>query len=189
MLEYTPKSSNAKTGLMFGLIIGLIYCISLYMRYNIASSVIMIAVITFLFYLIVIGMLVACGMRRRTELGGYIELKDAFQTIFIAILVAELIYAVFNFIYLKFIDPHFFENMQTKMEAFFEKTISDETRREESLNKMRDQLEKQKNALNEPGKILLGYLVSVAITGIFGLIAALIVRKRKPEFELDQPVS
>ena len=188
MLEYTPKSSNAKTGLMFGLIIGLIYCISLYLRYNVASSIIMAFVIVFLFYLIVIGMLVFCGMRRRSELGGYIELKDAFQTIFIAILIAELIYTIFNFIYLKYIDPHYFEHFQTKMEDFLERTISDETRREESLNRMREQLEKQKNGLTFKG-IFLGYLVWVAITGIFGLIAALIVRKRKPEFELDQPVS
>ncbi len=179
------KPNNIKNGLMFGLIIGFIYCISLFLRYNVASSVIMFGVITFLFYLLVIGGLFFCGIKRRNELGGYIELKDAFQTIFIAILVAEFIYSLFNFIYLKFIDPHFFERWQTNMEAFLEKTIKDDDKREESLNRFKEQMEKQK----EKGLTLQGvgfaYLISVAITGVFGLIAALIIRKRKPVFELD----
>jgi hypothetical protein len=187
MSELTSKSTNAKTGLTFGLIIGLIYCISLFLRYNATSSPIMFGVITFLFYLVVIGMLIVCGFRRRTELGGYIDLKNAFQTIFIAILVAELIYVIFNVIYLKFVDPHFFENWQTKMEAFLERTIKDDTKRDEALDNFRKQMEKQKEKGLTASGILIGYLVSVAITGIFGLIAALIVRKRKPEFELDQP--
>jgi hypothetical protein len=189
MTELTSKTSNAKTGLIFGLMIGLIYCISLYLRYNAASSVIMFGVITLLFYLIVIGMLIFCGIRRRNELGGYIELKDAFQTIFIAILVAELIYVLFNIVYLKFIDPNFFDHWQTKMEAFLERTIKDDTRREEALNKLKEQMETQKEKGLTAAGILKSYLISVAITGVFGLIAALIVRKRKMEFELDKPAS
>ncbi len=189
MTELTSKTSNAKTGLNFGLIIGLIYCLSLYLRYNVASSVIMFGVITLLFYLVVIGMLVFCGIRRRNELGGFIDMKDAFQTIFIAILVAELIYILFNFIYLKFIDPNFFDHWQTKMEAFLESTIKDDTKRDEALDKMREQMATQKEKGLTIAGILKGYLISVAITGIFGLIVALIVRKRKIEFELDKPAS
>jgi len=184
-MEETTKSGNVQNGLMFGVIIGFIYCISLFLRYNAASSVIMFGVITFLFYLLVIGMLFFCGIKRRTELGGFIELKDAFQTIFIAVLVAELIYTIFNVIYLKFIDPHFFERWHANMEAFLEKTIKDDDKREEALNKFNESMEKQKlRGLTIQG-IALGYLISVAITGVFGFIAALIIRKRKPVFELD----
>ena len=188
MTAITSKSDNVRNGLLFGLIIGLIYCISLFLRYNMVSSgVIMVGLITFLFYLVIIGMLVFCGLKRRKELGGYIELKDAFQTIFIAILIAELIYTAFNIIYLKFIDPGYFEKFQATMESFFEKTIKDDSKREEAIDKLREQMEKQKvKGLSFQG-IIIGYLMWVAITGVFGFIVALIIRKKPPVFELDNP--
>jgi Protein of unknown function (DUF4199) len=180
------KSNNIRNGLTFGVIIGLIYCVSLFLRYNmISSGVIMVGLITILFYLGVIGMLFYCGIKRRNELGGYIDLKNAFQTIFVAILIAELIYTIFNFIYLKFIDPGYFDKMKTTMEAFMERTIKDDDRREEALDKFRERFDKQKTWSLTLKGIVLGYLMWVAITGVFGFIAALIIRKNKPVFELD----
>jgi hypothetical protein len=180
------KSSNIKNGLMFGVIIGLTYCISLFLRYNmISSGVIMIGLIACLFYLGVIGLLFFCGIKRRNELGGFIDLKDAFQTIFVAILVGELIYMIFNFIYLKFIDPSYFDKMKTATETFMEKAIKDDDKREEALNNFRERFEKQKTWSLTIKGIAVGYLMWVAITGVFGFIAALIIRKRKPVFDLN----
>jgi len=190
MSELTSKSSNVKNGLTFGLIIGFIYCISLFLRYNMLSSgPIMFVVVACLFYLLVIGMLFFCVAKRRKELGGYIDLKDAFQTIFIAVLIGELIYIAFNAIYLKFVDPHFFEKFAASMESFVEKSSMSDARKEETLTKMRDQMaDKQNSALTAKG-IVLGYLVWVAITGVFGFFVALIMRKRKPVFdELDKRI-
>jgi uncharacterized protein DUF4199 len=180
------KTSNVKNGLTFGVIIGLIYCVSLFLRYNmISAGVIMIGLVALLFYVVVIGMLFFCGIKRRKELGGLIELKDAFQTIFVAVLVAELIYTIFNFIYLKFIDPGYFDKMKTAMETFMEKTIKDDDKREEALDKFRERFDKQREwALTLKG-VVLGYLMWVAITGVFGFIVALIIRRKKPLFELD----
>ena len=139
------KTSNIKNGMTFGTIIGLIYCVWLFLRYNmINSGIIIVGLITILFYFLVIGMLFYCGIKRRNELGGYIELKDAFQTIFVAILIAELIYTIFNFIYLKFIDPGYFDKMKTAMETFFEKTIKDESKRDDALDKFNERFDKQK---------------------------------------------
>jgi hypothetical protein len=180
------KSNNIRNGLTFGVIIGLIYCVSLFLRYNMLSSgVIMIGLIALVFYLGVIGMLAFCGIKRRNELGGFIELKDAFQTIFVAILVAELMYTIFNFIYLKFIDPGYFDKMKTVMEEFMEKTIKDDDKRDEALNRFRERFEKQKTWAMTAKGMALGYLMWVAITGVFGFIVALIIRKKKPVFELD----
>jgi hypothetical protein len=180
------KSNNIKNGLTFGVIIGLIYCVSLFLRYNMLSSgVIMIGLIALVFYLGVIGMLFYCGVKRRNELGGFIELKDAFQTIFVAVLVAELIYTIFNFIYLKYVDPGYFDKMKTTMEAFMEKTIRDEDKRDEAIEKFRERFEKQKSWSLTIKGIALGYLMWVGITGVFGFIAALIIRKKRPVFDLD----
>jgi hypothetical protein len=148
----------------------------------------MFAVVACLFYLVVIGMLFFCVAKRRKELGGFIELKDAFQTIFIAVLIGELIYTAFNAIYLKFIDPHFFEKFAASMESFVEKSSMSDDRKEETLNKMREQMANKENSALTAKGIILGYLVWVAITGVFGFFVALIMRKKRPVFEeLDQP--
>ena len=182
----SPQSSNAKNGLTFGLIIGLIYCISLFARFNMTSSnPIMIGAVTLLFYLIVIGMLFFCVAKRRKELGGYIDLKNAFQTIFIAVLIAEAVYIIFNFIYLKFIDPGYFDKLQIAMENYFEKDIKDEDKRDEMINRFKETMEKQKTKGLTIQGLALSYLISVAITGVFGFFVALIMRKRKQVFELD----
>jgi hypothetical protein len=187
MSESLSKSGNLRNGLTFGLIIGLVYCLSLFARYNASSNPIIFGVITFLFYLGVIGMLFFCVAKRRKELGGYIDLKDAFQTVFIAILIAELIYSVFNLVYLKVIDPNFFDRWQANMEEFIEKSVKDDTKREETLDDFKAQMDKQRERGLTASGIALGYLISVAITGIFGLIVSLIMKKRRSVFDqLDQ---
>ena len=186
MTETSAKTSNVKNGLMFGGIIGLIYCLSLFIRYQmINTSIITVGIITLLFYLVVIAMLFVCGTKRRKEMGGFITMSDAFQTIFVAILLAEFIYIVFNFIYLKYVDPGYFDKVKVVMEEFFEKTIKDDAKREEMLDKFREQMDKQKTTGLTFAGLAKSYLISVCITGVFGLIAALIIRKKPAVFTQD----
>ena len=178
------KSNNVKNGMMFGLIIGLVYCVSLFLRYNMLSmGPIMMAVIAFLFYCLAIGLLVFCGLKRRKELGGFISLRDAFQTIFVAVLIGELIYLVFNFIYLKYIEPDFMDKFMRATENWIEKSGLSETKKDETLEKMRTQMQNQQDkGLTLKGTVM-SYLIWVCITGVFGFIVALIIRKRKPVFD------
>ena len=181
-METTTRSTSLSNGLTFGLIAGLIYCISLYIRYSITgTNVILFAILTFLFYLVVLGVLVFCGLTRRKQLGGYMNLKQAFQTIFIAILVAELIYVIFNFIYLKFIDPTYLDRLQDTMEKFFEESGMSDSQKDKQIARMEKQLAKQKEA--GIGGAALAYLTGVAITGVLGFIISLIIRKKKPVFD------
>ncbi len=183
MEEITKNSSNVKNGVTFGVIIGLIYCVSLFARYNMVSSgPIMIGLIGLIFYLIIIGVMVFCGIKRRKELGGYITFKDAFQTIFVAILIGELIYFVFNFIYLKYVDPNYYDKFYNAMEQFMQKNIKDETKLDEQLNNLKEQLDTQKTKGGTIKGIALSYLISVAVSGIIGMIVSLIIRKNPPIF-------
>src|SRR5258708_6342232 len=142
----SSKSNNLKNGLTFGLIVGLIYCISLFIRYQmINSNPIMIGVVVLLFYLIVIGTLVFCGLKRKKELGGFIEMKDAFQTIFIAVLVGELVYIIFNFIYLKYVDPNYFNKFMTSIQNWVENSSMAEAQKDKILDRMKDQTGKLKD--------------------------------------------
>lgn len=182
-MEIVKKNSSVSNGLTFGLIGGFIYCISLYVRYNFfIANPIMFAVIALLFYLVVIGSLVFCGLTRKKQLGGYIETKEAFQTIFIAVLVAELIYVAFNFIYLKYVDPGYFEKFKAGMISYIENLPLSDAQKEKQLDAIEKQLGKQQEKLNFSG-LVFTYLLSIAITGVLGLIVSLIIRKRKPAFD------
>jgi hypothetical protein len=181
-----PQTSNFKNGLTFGLLIGLIYCISLFLRYNFATNPLVLGAIAFVFYLVAIGMLVFCGITRRKQLGGFIDIKDAFQTIFIAVLIAEFIYVAFNVIYLKFIDPHYFDRFITNMQNWIDNSSMSDDQKEKTMDKIKESVDKQMNRGMTVGGIALGYCIWVAITGVFGLIVALIVKKKRPVFEIDQ---
>lgn len=182
-MDAASKSTNISTGVKFGLIAGLVYCLSLFIRYNFVSgNPIMLGVVAFLFYLVVLAILVFCGLTRKKELGGYLELKEAFQTIFIAILIAELIYFIFNFIYLKYVDPGFFDKFKTSMERFIEGSGMSDEQKEKQLEAIEKQLGKQQQSLSLKG-LLFSYLVSVAITGVLGFIISLIIKKKKPVFD------
>jgi hypothetical protein len=181
-MDTPSKSTNLSNGLTFGVIAGLVYCISLFIRYSVTSTnVIMTAALSLLFYLVVIGVLVFCGLTRKKQLGGYIDLKTSFQTIFIAILLAELIYVVFNFIYLKFIDPGYLDRLKTAMEKLFESSGMSDSQKEKQMELMEERIAQQKNA--GFGGIALSYLIGVAITGVCGLIISLAIRKKKLVFD------
>ena len=185
-MQTLTKSNNISNGIIFGLMAGLVYCTSLFVRYNYTTgNPIMLGILALLFYLIIIGILVFCGLKRKKEMGGNIEMKDAFQTIFIAILLAELIYSVFNFIYLTYIDPQLFEKFKSSMIAFIENSGLSIEQKEKQLESIEKQFGKQAEKLTGKG-IFLSYLLSVAITGVFGLLISLIIKKKKPVFHTDQ---
>ena len=177
------KDNNVSFGLKWGLIIGAVYCLFLYLRYSQGNvNPMNFAMWTFLGYVVVLVLLLVCGFQRRKRLGGYIELKDAFQTMFVAVLGFEFIYMAFNFLYLKFIDPQFFENFRISMEALLEQN-----------NVPQDQIDKQLEGLDKNaaknlnlGSSLTMFAFSIMISGIFALIFSLIVKRKRPPFQNHQ---
>lgn len=174
------KSKNISTGISYGLIIGLIYVLFLFWRWNSAENIIQFGLIAVIAYLIVLGIMFYEAYNRRKINEGYIDLKNLFQTLFISVLVFELIYALYNFIHLKYIDPEVIPRMKAGMEEMLDKAgdkISDADR-EKSLTQM-DQLDESTKFLS----IVKSYLISISISGVLALIISLIMRKKKPVFD------
>src|SRR5215207_2873451 len=160
------KENNVSFGLRWGLIIGAVYCLFLFLRYSQGNGNPMnFALWTFLGYVVVLILLFLCGINRRKKSGGYIELKDAFQTMFVAVLGFEFIYMAFNFLYLKFIDPHFFENFRNAMEAFLEKNNVSQ----EQINKQLESFDKDSVKNMNLGSSFTTFAFSIMISGIFAL--------------------
>src|SRR5664279_525898 len=106
-------TSKYQSAVRYGLITGFIYIILLFIRYHFSSSnPIFFGLFAIASYVVILLLFLFTGIRRKKQLGGSGEMKDIFQAIFISILIAELCYVLFNWIYFKFIDPAFWEKLK-----------------------------------------------------------------------------
>jgi hypothetical protein len=173
------KETNVSHGLKWGVIIGIVYCFFLFLRYTFGgTNPMMLSLWTFLGYVVVLILLYISGSMRRKQLGGYIELKDAFQTMFIAVLGFEFFYMAFNFLYLKFVNPAFFQNLKDSVEAYMIKNNVDQEQIDKALENFDTQAAKNMNL----GSSLLSLAFSVAISGVFAMIFALMLKKKREPF-------
>ncbi len=175
MNDLTP-SSKYSIPLRFGLITGLIYIVLLFIRYKyFASNPVQFGLSALVTYIIILMMYLFTGIARKKELGGYGESKEIFQSIFIVILITELVYILFNLIYLKYIDPAFWENLKTTTLSYYKGLKLDGEQMEQRMKSFKD-VDQQ----TRPIGLLKGYGFSVIIDSLFGLIFATILRKKKP---------
>lgn len=173
-------TSSYSTGIKYGIIGGLMYIILLFLRYTyLGSNPLQLGVSAGLSYLLFIVIMILAVLARRKELGGYADIKDLFQTVFIVILITEICYCVFNFIYLTYIDKEY-------MNRFIQSTrqwMTDKGLGEDMIEEQMSKIESQKKMTI--GKFFLGLGSSVVIDSILGIVIALICRKNKPLNELD----
>ena len=174
------KNKNVSVGVTYGVLIGLVYVIIAYWRWSSASSMVMFGILALVGYLIILGMMFYEAYQRRKVNGGWISLKDLFQTLFISVLIFELFYLIYNYIHLSYIDPDVTERMKAGLEEMFDKagdSVSD-TDREKALS----QFDKLKDA-TQFTEMAKSYFMSIAISGVFAFFISLIMRKKKQVFE------
>jgi len=177
------KASKYNLGIRFGLLIGVIYVILLYVRYHFAASnPILIGVFAILSYLVILLLFLFTGIARKKELGGYGEMKEIFQSIFIAILITELFYILFNLVYFKFIDPAFWENFKATSLSIMEKAGLTKEEIDEKMKGFKDIGQETK-----PLGLIKGYGTAVVVDSVFGLIFAALLRKKKPVIISEEP--
>jgi Protein of unknown function (DUF4199) len=155
------------------------YIILLFCRYHFfTSNPLSFGLFAIVSYIVILVLFLFTGIYRKKELGGYAEMKEIFQSIFIAILITEAVYVIFNFIYLKYVDPAFWENFKTGTLAFLEKSKVPEDQIDKQMENFKD-IDQQ----TKPMGLLKGYGTAVVIDSVFGLIFAAILRKKKPVFD------
>ncbi len=171
------KKGSAQTiGLRFGIMTGIIYAILLFFRYRFfATNPLAFGLFAVVSYIIILLMYLVAGIARRKELGGFGEYKEIFTSIFIAILITEAAYILFNFIYLRFVDPAFWDHFRSNAMAYLQtKGLTDEEI-EQQMKGFKD-MDKQ----TKTWALIKGYGFSVIIDCIFGFIIAAILRRKKP---------
>jgi signal transduction histidine kinase len=178
------SKSKYSIGIKYGIITGLVYAVLLFVRYNFfAGSPVVFGLFAIISYILILVLYIFAGIARRKEQGGYANFKEIFQTIFITILVTELVYVLFNFIYLKFVDPSFFDRFQQTTRNLMEKSGISEEKIDKQMESFKD-LDKQLAPLG----LLKGLGIWIVVDSIFGLIFASILRKKKDIFEDQQTI-
>jgi hypothetical protein len=177
------KRSINSHGLLWGEIIGFVYCLTLLLRYYTgANNVYMFSLWAFLGYIIVLILLLISGFNLRKKNGGYIELKEVFKSMFISVLIFELIYAIFNFIYLKYVNPNFFSTFKDSIEAMMVKANQPQDKIDEALNKIDSTSASKMNIFD----LLKGYLFWIGISGLCAFLFALIIKRKRDPFREQQ---
>jgi hypothetical protein len=94
------KSISMTTGLKFGLLGALLYVISVWLKFKFfdekIASFSMVAIGGYAVFVIV---WIMAALSRRRQTGGYADIRELFQTIFLVIVIGELAYAIFNYVY------------------------------------------------------------------------------------------
>ncbi len=181
------KNKNISIGATYGVLIGLLYGIVLFARWTFSSNFIVFGSIAFFGYILVLGFLFfEAYQRRKLEPRRVIDLKNLFQTLFISVLIFELIYGIYNYLHLTVIDPDVVNRMKAGMEQMFDKMPEGQIsakQREDSLK----QFDEMKKA-TEIGQIVKSFLISISISGFFAFVIALIMRKKDSGTEMPQHI-
>lgn len=179
------ETSRNTIGLRYGLLTGILYTVLLFIRYRyFASNPFSFGLFAIVSYVMVLLMFLFTGIARRKEMGGYGEFRDIFTSIFIAILIAELFYVIFNIIYLKFVDPAFWETFKTNSLLYMQKLRASDEQIDQQMKSFKDVGQQTK-----PFGLIKGYGFGVIIDCVFGLIFAIILRRKEPGMQgiLEDP--
>lgn len=164
----------------WGLIIGFIsiFTFTIYSMFMMESAGIWgasaLGIFSFLLMLILLGVM---ATKQRTAMGGYITFREAFQGIFVSILIITLMSQVYSIIYSTWIDPEYFEKMKEMQLNMTYKLGGSE----EAMTKAEEKIEEQMNEKNSIKNILIGMSTSLILYSLFGFIVAAIVKRNKPE--------
>jgi len=177
------QRSFTNHGLKWGLIIGMIYCILLALRYEMGeTNPVVFGLWMTISFITVLVLLFISGVQLRRKAGGYIDLKETFKILFLSVLILEFMYALFNFIYLKYVNPDFFVKFKEASESMLEAAKQPREDIDKALKNIDVDAARNMNIFD----FLKSYLFSIAITGIFAFFISMIVKRNPPAFQNDQ---
>jgi hypothetical protein len=171
--DFKPFAIPVKMGL---LIAGLKIILA-YIQYSMFLNDWMLSMlITFISFCLGIGLLVYTGILQRKALGGFIDIKQGFQAMFVTILIMAVLINTFDTIYAEYIDP----DMAVKIKDASIAKAEQWGAPQETLDQMAVSFDEQNAGKVSFGKILVGYLSSIVMYSIVGIIIAASISKKKP---------
>jgi len=172
------KKSSFNYGLMLGgilaVITALIYAISIELLTKWWLGIIL--------FFIALGIGIVSVAKTKSILGGYITFKDAFTSYFITIAIGLLINVFVGILIFVLIDPDAAEFLQEKIIEISRSMMESFGAPEEEINKAIADMQNENSY--SLGKQLQAYIFQLAFYSVFGLLVALIMKKKDPSLEL-----
>lgn len=166
--------SKYTVGLQYGITGAVICCLLLYLRFRFFATGPQafggFAITSYLFFLVLYYF---TGVARRKQLGGDADFKEIFQSVLLAIVLTEVAYALFNFVYLTYIEPSFFDRFSRTAIVNFKQEGWSDDRIELQMEKL-----KETYAQLSPVNALKGMGMWIVIDCIFGLIFSYTLKKK-----------
>lgn len=183
-MNYEHPVNSGAHGAKWGLLIGAVYAFFVVVRHSVgAKNPIYYSLFMVLGYAVVLVLLFFCGRQLRQKAGGYIEMKEVFKSMFIAVLILEAFFTAAYFIYLKYINPGFFDSFRTSTENLLIMT----KRPQSEIDQLMDTMSQSKQQVLHSSvfDLLKNYLYYVGVTGLFALIFSFILKRNPPVFHQD----
>lgn len=168
------QSSKFKTGIQFGILTGIIYILVLVGRYYFGNTPVHLGVGSAVGYVIIIALFFLAANTRKKQLGGAADVKELFGTVFIVILITELCFSLFNYIYLRYLDPGYLDRFSRSTLEWMQQAKLPE----KELEAFEKTIQEQKQT--SFGTLALGFARAIIMDSIVGLIIAFILKKNKP---------
>lgn len=163
--------------LKWGILIGIVSCILTTVNYMyVLNHYILFLVLTFVYATLTIVFCGMAGIQQRKAMGGYMDIKQAFQVVFIAILISSLITTIYGVVYTKYIDPGVLDRVKESTLDFMARMNAPQDKIDDAAKKFDGQVV---DSL-KPSILIYSFAKSLVVSSIFGFICALIIKKKKP---------
>lgn len=184
-----------QNGINFGLILGFLLALTTLLGYAVDSEILVSYwTLVYIFFTIIIVGIIAIAKSKK-GLGGYISFKEGFTTYFIMLVIGVFISVLVNFLVFNVVDTEFqdvikqktIEKIEGQRDWAVGKMIdagSPESEIEKMEAQMDEAIDKVKNE-DQYGivKQIKGFFAFTAFFSIFGLLLALILKKKDPALE------
>jgi hypothetical protein len=170
------RTSGLGSGIKFGLLSAVVYIVLIIIWYKaLGNNPMMLGMAKAVSYVIIIIIFFLAAYTRRKELGGYATVKEIFGTVFIVILFAELSCGIFNYLYLRYIDPEYLQRFAVSTVEWMRQNGQDPERIKEFTEAARSQTE------TSFGIVLLDIAQKVIVSSIVGLLISFIMKRNNAE--------
>lgn len=167
-------------GLIIGIILSAIGVVTFYMFPSLLGSMsfgigtMIVSLLIYIFF----------TLDLRKKIGGYWNFMEALKGIFLMAFVAGLLYAMFNYIFYKFIEPGAFEKISGYIEQGMTKTFEnmgmDQDKIDETVSKQVEGMKAQYDPT--PIEFIKNLGIGILIQFVMSLIFAAIFKKEAPFF-------
>lgn len=158
-----------------GFILGILYCILIFIENKgFSSNMLLFGATKSLGYLIILGGLLYTAIQLKKRNGGFITFQECLRGLLVTIAIMELFYVLFNFIYVKYMDPQFFAHLKESTLDFLQKA-----------NLSKEEIKNRMASFEGAGNmtvwsVIQSYGFAIIIDAVFAVIFASILKRNPP---------